>query len=148
MMKSPVYFACLIATAALALLPICGCRAGYEREVAAVTGTVKCDGTLLTSGVVIFTPVEVNTEEALDEEDFAKGARGEIQSNGTYQLSTYSEGDGAVVGVHEVRVMQLDPEDDDTPIENEGYACSREILRFTVEPGSNVIDISMSTDGS
>lgn len=122
-----------------------GCGRGYEREVGRVTGTVTCDGKLLTSGVVNFTPVEVKSGEGLTEEDFAKGARGEIQSDGSYELSTYHQGDGAAVGVHEVRVMQVDPEDDDAPIVNGGFACSREVLRFSVEPGRNTIDISMST---
>lgn len=122
-----------------------GCGSSHQRDVARVSGTVQCDGTPLTSGVVIFTPIEVESAENLTEQDFAKGARGEIQPDGTYKLSTYSEDDGAVVGVHEVRVMQLDPEDDDAPVENGGYACSREVLRFTVELGPNTIDINMST---
>jgi hypothetical protein len=130
-----------------AIVPLAGCGSGYQREVAKVTGTVKCDGQLLTEGIVIFTPKEVATNDNLSQEDFAKGARGEIQSDGTYELSTYKEGDGAVVGVHDVRVMQVDPEDDDAPVVNGGFACSREVLQLTVEPGRNVIDIEMTRDG-
>jgi hypothetical protein len=130
---------------ALASLALPGCGAGYKREVATVTGKVTCDGKLLTAGVVLFTPVELADDVGASEEDFAKGATGNIQSDGSYVLSTYSDGDGAVVGVHDVRVMQVDPEDDEAPVRNRGFACSQEVLRFTVEPGKNTIDIEMST---
>lgn len=121
-----------------------GCNAAHERQVGFVLGTVTCDGRPLTSGVVIFTPVEVVGGANVSDQDFAKGARGLIHADGTYQLSTYSLEDGAVVGVHEVRVMQLDPDDDDAPVENGGFACSQEVVRVTVERGTNTINIALS----
>jgi len=121
-----------------------GCSAAHERQVGFVSGTVTCDGRPLTSGVVIFTPVELEGGANVSDQDFAKGARGLVNPDGPYQLSTYPEDDGAAVGVHEVRVMQLDPDDDDAPVENGGFACSQEVVRVTVEKGSNTIDIALS----
>lgn len=67
-----------------------GCNRGPE--MAAVTGKVNYNGQPLQFGSVTFQPTR------------GQPARGEIQSDGTFQLSTFSRGDGAFVGSHKVKI--------------------------------------------
>ena len=61
-------------------------------ETAPVKGTVTIDGKPLPHGTVMFVPSK------------GRAARGEIQADGSFELSTYSEGDGAIVDEHRVSV--------------------------------------------
>lgn len=78
-----------ILIAAVTLLFV-GCHRGPQ--LAPVTGKVMYNGQPLSFGVVQFQSAS------------GQPARGEIQSDGTFSLSTYRPGDGAVVGTHRVRV--------------------------------------------
>jgi hypothetical protein len=77
--------------ASLSLLAL-GCGGG-SLETAPVTGTVTLDGKPLPHGMVVFSP------------ERGRGATGQIESDGSFTLSTYGNGDGAVVGPHRVAVM-------------------------------------------
>ncbi len=62
-----------------------------------VSGTVTLeDGTALQTGTVEFAS-----------EDGAHTARGVIQKDGSFRLSTFKDGDGAVAGRHDAVVIQL-----------------------------------------
>lgn len=63
-----------------------GCGKTGEFETAPVTGTVTLNGTPLSKGTVTFIP------------EHGKMATGSIQPDGTFSLSTYAAGDGAIVG--------------------------------------------------
>jgi hypothetical protein len=65
----------------------------FHLETASVTGTVTLDGKPVTEGVVLFTPAR------------GKLARGALSEDGTFTLSTYKDGDGAIVGTHQVAVI-------------------------------------------
>ncbi len=67
-----------------------GCQRGPR--TAPVTGTVKLDGQPLQFGTVTFQPPS------------GQSARGDIQADGSFQLSTLTPGDGAYVGPHKVRI--------------------------------------------
>jgi hypothetical protein len=67
-----------------------GCNRGPE--IVPVTGKVLYNGQPLQFGSVTFQPVR------------GQPARGEIQSDGTFELSTFRPGDGAVVGAHKVKI--------------------------------------------
>ncbi|MEZ6135111.1 MAG: hypothetical protein R3C53_09400 [Pirellulaceae bacterium] len=61
------------------------------------------------AGKVLFTtggPVHVGTVE-LKSRDHGVQARGQIQSDGSFTLTTYQDGDGAVAGVHDCVVVQF-----------------------------------------
>jgi hypothetical protein len=60
--------------------------------MAPVTGKVLYNGKPLEFGSVTFQPPS------------GQAARGKIQSDGSFSLSTYRPGDGAVVGSHKVRI--------------------------------------------
>jgi hypothetical protein len=63
-----------------------------DPETAEVTGIARLDGQPLTSGIVTFTP------------EAGRSATGFIQSDGTFTLKTYHDGDGALPGKHVVTI--------------------------------------------
>lgn len=67
--------------------------------VAPVTGRVVCEGGPAAKVVVYFVPLEQGTSAIV-----GKTAVGVTDEEGAFTLSTYDEGDGAVVGKHAVRV--------------------------------------------
>ena len=57
-----------------------------------MTGIVRIDGKPLTTGTVRFTPAA------------GRAASGTIQSDGSFELGTFTSSDGALVGLHGVSV--------------------------------------------
>jgi hypothetical protein len=86
---------------------LAGCSRG-DRPVARVSGVVTYNGKPLTTGTVMFVPIESGPP-----------AYGKIEPDGRYKLSTYSSGDGAVIGKHAVMITaleQLTPEEAANPL--------------------------------
>lgn len=84
-----------IALVALLLLPCAGCgsKAGtFAATTVPVKGKVTYQGKPLTKGTIKFEP------------DSGREAHGEINSDGSFVLTTFKEGDGAVPGLHRVAV--------------------------------------------
>ncbi|PQO30148.1 hypothetical protein C5Y97_21620 [Blastopirellula marina] len=78
-----------------------GCGSGRDPnlpETAPVYGVVTLRGETLPEGTVRFTP----------DDPLGNPASGMIQSDGTFEVSTYSRHDGAVLGKHKVTVV-VDP---------------------------------------
>src|SRR5262245_59804194 len=67
------------------------------RPVGQVTGVVTFGGKPVPPGTVMFVPVESGPPAYRD-----------IGPDGRYQLSTYTPGDGAVVGTHKVMITALE----------------------------------------
>jgi hypothetical protein len=140
---APVAF---IVVAALTALP--GCDSGPTLPPRAkVKGRVTLDGKALPTGMVTFVP---------DKSRGTSGppAVGGIDSTGHYELTTdrQSEGDGAVVGFHQVRVIANEPAKDPMqsmtpsliPLRYNNEATSG--LRFEVKAGQeNEIDLPLTT---
>jgi hypothetical protein len=81
---------------ALVLIFLCGCGSGDQKTYPA-GGTVKfADGTPLVKGTVQFRSLD--TERAVS-------ARGTVKEDGTFELSTFEPGDGAVPGEHQAMVL-------------------------------------------
>src|SRR3954464_3770610 len=80
------------------LLAGCGGGPSDKPKVAPVSGKVTQKGKPLTTGDVLFTPS--------GGPDGAAGqvATGQIGPDGTYRLTTFNTGDGAVLGTHKVTV--------------------------------------------
>ena len=76
------------------LLPlVIGCSGGGALDTAEVTGTVTYNGKPLPYGSVSFRPKA------------GSPATGKIQSDGSFTMTTYNNGDGAIVGTHEVLII-------------------------------------------
>ncbi|MBA2112911.1 hypothetical protein [Bremerella alba] len=76
----------------IGLMLCSGCFGQKGLETAPVTGIVTYNGKPLPYGRVSFRPPA------------GSPATGEIQSDGRFSLSTYGNGDGAIVGTHQVSV--------------------------------------------
>jgi hypothetical protein len=90
----------LLLTMAFAPLAI-GCGgSGIEKfPVAKTTGRVMCEGKPVAQAHVFFEPLETGASA-----NVGKGAFAVTDESGAFTLSTYGNGDGAVVGKHRVRV--------------------------------------------
>jgi hypothetical protein len=92
--NASVYWALLFC----AVANLFGCQ-NYEKETAIVRGTITLDGNPVTKGTVMFVPRA------------GRSGRGVIQADGTFQVSTYGDGDGAIVGENQVAVVVVFGED-------------------------------------
>jgi hypothetical protein len=72
-----------------------GCAKKGGMETAPVSGKVTYRGKAVPTGTVMFVPTE------------GPAATGNIASDGTYKLETYTAGDGAVIGTHKVTITAL-----------------------------------------
>jgi hypothetical protein len=95
------YRALTLPILALVLLgPSIGCGAngaGTMPNLVPVTGKVTFKGQPLTTGTVRFEP-----------DDFGRPATGKLQSDGTFVLTTLTDGDGVVAGHHRVSIFGTD----------------------------------------
>lgn len=131
----------------LCALLICGCGGGNEREVAPVSGVVTIDGKPLDHGTVMFVP------------PVGQSAKGTINPDGSYVMTTYSNGDGAPVGENRVMVDAAirgkGSKDDllgmaiiESPIPREYADVGLSKLVFNVEADAdNKYDIALSSKG-
>ncbi len=86
----------VIVVAAVSVMICWGCGpagSGKMPDAIPVKGKVTYKGQPVTKGSITFEP-----------DGFGREAHGPIQSEGTYVLTTYKEGDGAVTGHHRVAV--------------------------------------------
>ncbi|MEX2309854.1 MAG: hypothetical protein WD738_19945 [Pirellulales bacterium] len=70
------------------------------KELAEVRGKVTFGGQPVTSGVLVFSPIAKSEDQAP-----GKSSTGDIQPDGSFQLSTHQIHDGAIVGRHRVRFI-------------------------------------------
>lgn len=70
---------------------LAGCGSGAK--LGRVTGTVSVDGKPVTQGTIMFIPAD------------GKAAVGSIGPDGHYTLTTFDDGDGALVGEHRVTIL-------------------------------------------
>lgn len=83
---------------AICSLGLAGCGSGGQFPVAKARGEFLVDGKPLTVGRVMLSPIASgeNTTKA------GRPAFGDLNAEGAFVLSTYGDGDGAVVGKHRV----------------------------------------------
>ena len=90
---------------AITTLAVGGCSPGVP--VVPVQGTVTWKGAPLTRGTVVFQPYQI--EAGLPR----RPATGHLQKDGTFRLTTFEPGDGAVVGTYQVTVHSYSSEPSD-----------------------------------
>jgi hypothetical protein len=94
--------------------------------MADVRGTVSFGGRAVTSGALVFSPIPKNENEPP-----GKSATGDIQPDGSFQLSTHELHDGAVVGRHRVRfIPALDDEDEEVDDDGDSDTDRGPIRKF------------------
>lgn len=104
-----------------------GCGSGLkEFPTAKASGKVLCEGVPVPHARVLFEPI-ANDKQA----NSGKAAMGEVSEDGTFVLSTYGNGDGAVVGRHRVKVLGANP---------------RHYPDFSCECATNDIDVVMEVE--
>jgi hypothetical protein len=81
--------------AAVAALAVVGCSSG-QPTLAVVRGTITYKGKPVPNGTITFVPAN------------GPAATGKIHRDGTYTLTTYKAGDGAVLGTHKVVVAAME----------------------------------------
>lgn len=124
------------------IIVIVGC--GQKSDLGQVHGTVKLNGQPLTSGTVQFLP------------DAGRPAKGEIQSDGTYELGTLGTADGAQIGSHRVAIVAYEASNDNRPAyqsraANKPLVPSRYMsagtsqLKFDVQAGKNQADFDLTS---
>jgi hypothetical protein len=131
----------------------CGGVPSAKPKVYPVSGKVTQKGKPLTAGDVMFTP------SGGPDGAFGHIATGQIESDGSYTLTTFNTGDGAVRGRHKVTVVARDNADLRKMNELKGGAIAYKLpkslvpakytkvdttpLTYTVEDGQNTIDIEL-----
>jgi hypothetical protein len=135
----------LKAPVAVAVLFMFFFQAGCNKSpfpVAKVSGTIKTeDGAVLPNGRITFTP-QARNDAGLS----GKSAFGAIE-NGKFVLSTYGNGDGAVVGQHRVLLSEAYQQDEEYVDENNpnpprhGCEISPAFQEVEVVPGANVFEL-------
>jgi hypothetical protein len=105
------------AMAALLFGPISGCAEPNEHpKTFPVTGKVTYKGQPVPKGTITFQP------------DQGQAAVGEIQPDGTYQLSTFSQGDGAVAGHHRIFVIANTADPTKIPGSTPGWTPPKDLV--------------------
>jgi hypothetical protein len=97
-MRIGLFGSVAVATLVAAILPGCGGGEGFRASLVPVKGKVTYKGKPLTKGTVTFEP-----------DGEGRLATGELQADGTYELTTYQKGDGTVVGQHRVYIKGTGP---------------------------------------
>lgn len=119
-----------------------GCGGGADtKPVGKVSGKVTAGGQPVTGGELLFSP-SATAGNSMP----GKAGRAVIKSDGTYSVSTYGDGDGAVVGTHTVSFMAPPPETDEHgQVKGEAKfgGLTPSAATYEVKSGSNTIDIEL-----
>jgi len=132
----------------------CGGVDSAKPKVYPVSGKVTRNGQPLTAGEVMFTP------SGGPEGASGHIATGQIGSDGSYTLTTFNTGDGAVLGKHKVTVVSRSSDNLEKMNKMKGGAIAYKLppsvvsskysqvattpLTYSVENGSNTINIELT----
>jgi hypothetical protein len=98
-------------------MSVVGCGGGDRVEVYPVSGTVMYEGKpMVGGGSIAFVPTTPRP---------GKTAGGEIRPDGTYQLSTYSPGDGSIPGEFRVVITQVVETEPDAMPDSDGSGSAQ-----------------------
>ena len=150
-------FSRLFLVITLALFAV-GCGCGTRRDLGWVSGRITLDGNPVDGAHIEFTPVLEGRPSA-----------GTSDSTGSYVLSYKGSVKGARIGEHDVTMTTfreeltvVEPTGDEEPTDSNGREDSikiipgraeeipekyaKEKIRVTVEPGSNTINLELTSD--
>jgi len=116
----------------LSLLCLCvileGCGKHEGFTTTPVQGTVTCNGTPLTGGTIVFSPIVTKSANP------GQPAASAIGPDGTFNLTTYQDGDGAIVGTHSVSILPPPATDDS---KQPKFPCVDASVEVEVKAGHN-----------
>ena len=122
-----------------------GCDGGPSRPpLAKVHGKVTYKGKPLTFGAVIFMPVAGLGDAGPTMGGPGQPSAGNIQPDGSYELTTDTPGDGAIVGEHKVGVVVVASTTGKSIIPEKYQVPAKSPLSRTVKEGDNAIDIEVT----
>ncbi len=125
----------LVASAAI----LAGCGGDPDLpKLGKVSGTVKYKGQPVTKGLVTFVPVGGAGSQT------GQSATGEIGKDGSFVLSTFENGDGAVLGEHMVLVQSRE---DDPALEGRGMPIPDARGRLKIKPPKHLVPEKYGTSG-
>jgi hypothetical protein len=105
------------AMAALLVGPISGCAEPIERpKTLPVAGKVTYKGQPVPKGTITFQP------------DQGQASIGDIQPDGTYRLSTFGQGDGAVAGHYRIFVIANTADPSKMPGSSPGWTPPKDLV--------------------
>jgi hypothetical protein len=119
-----------------------GCGGPSRPPLGKVHGKVTYRGKPLTFGSVVFMPVAGMGDEGPT--GAGQPSSGTIQPDGSYELTTDTPGDGAIVGEHKVVVVAIDDATRKSIIPDKYQAAKTTPLGRTVKEGGNAIDIEVT----
>lgn len=106
-----------------------------EFTVTPLRGTVMCKGRPVAEGLVQFSPVKTGSPMT------GKTGAGEIGADGSFIVTTYSQGDGAVIGKCLITAGPNDPK--------QPWACKlKQPIEFDVQPGVSNVVIEVLENGT
>jgi hypothetical protein len=111
---------------------------GEQYDVVPVRGVVTCQGKPVANATINFTPI---AEEGRATGRPGRVALGLTDEAGRFQLTTYENGDGAIIGRHTVSVG-LNMEEDATVNPNRAFPCRDSTIEFTVSPDMGEVEIT------
>jgi hypothetical protein len=129
-MRSCAYWFVL---AALLLSSCSGCGSDtgpFMGQTVPVKGKVTFKGKPLTQGEIVFEPAD----------GFGREAHGKIQEDGTFELTTFKTGDGAVPGTHRVAVSGTSKKDA-VPIKYKDTNSSKMEVEVLEGKGELIVDL-------
>jgi len=125
----------LVPLSILCLLSGCG-GGGEHFDVAPVSGRVTVEGEPVSGGMIQITP-----QGAGEGTNPGKTGIAEIGSDGTFSVTTYTPGDGAVVGTATITAGATDP---DSPWKKE----LKSPATVEIGPGQNQLTVDIKSDGT
>ena len=139
LMRNRIVALCL----AIVLVASAGCGSG-KKKTCIVRGKVTYDGKVVPNGTITFFPTE------------GPSASGEIQPDGSYTLTTYVAGDGAVEGAYTVVIVAMRDESGRLPEErnplpppivpNKYTSAATSDLRAEVKAGENTLNFHLEKE--
>jgi hypothetical protein len=125
----------LVLVASAALLAGCGGDPNKPR-LGRVSGTVTYKGQPVTKGIVTFVPIGGPGAKT------GQSAMGEIGKDGSYVLTTFDPGDGAVLGEH---IVLEQSREDDPALEGHDMPIPDAQGRIKVKPPRNLVPAKYAT---
>lgn len=124
---------CLVAIFVLATSIAAGCGGGDSFPVAKTVGKVTCNGQPVAKAIVYFEPLQTGNSAKVGKQGFSFTG-----DDGSYTISTYGNGDGAVIGKVRIRVGRGDSKCD--CVTND----EKDILQTEIKAGqTNTFDLTL-----